>query len=103
MPSARCRPSCTRRPTAAPSASASKRRSRPRRRVAARAMLTGVVIVLVFGAVSVILWIGGHDVISGRISAGALSALVFYALVVGGAAGPFPQVLGRLAGAPGPV
>src|SRR3546814_20683674 len=58
-----------------------------RQRVAARAMLTAVVMLLVFGAVSIILWIGGHAVLSGRISAGALSAFVFYATVVDGAAG----------------
>src|SRR3546814_18649210 len=65
-----------------------------RQRVAARAMLTAVVMLLVFGAVSIILWIGGHDVLSGRISAGALSAYVFYALVVAGAAGAFSSVVG---------
>jgi ATP-binding cassette subfamily B protein len=74
-----------------------------RQRVAARAMLTGVVILLVFGAVSVILWIGGHDVISGRISAGDLSAFVFYAIVVAGAAGAFSEVIGDLQRAAGAV
>ena len=72
-----------------------------RRRVAARAMLTAVVIVLVFGAVSVILWIGGHDVLSGRISAGELSSFVFYAIVVAGAAGAFSEVIGDLQRAAG--
>ncbi len=72
-----------------------------RQRVAARAMLTAVVIVLVFGAVSTILWIGGHDVISGRISAGELSAFVFYAIVVAGAAGAFSEVIGDLQRAAG--
>ena len=65
------------------------------------AMLTAVVIVLVFGAVSVILWIGGHDVLSGRISAGELSAFVFYAIVVAGAAGAFSEVIGDLQRAAG--
>jgi len=74
-----------------------------RQRVAARAMLTAVVILLVFGAVSVILWIGGHDVISGRISAGELSAFVFYAIVVAGAAGAFSEVIGDLQRAAGAV
>jgi ATP-binding cassette subfamily B protein len=37
-------------------------------RIKARAMLTTVVIVLVFAAVSIILWIGGHDVLAGRIN-----------------------------------
>ncbi len=72
-----------------------------RLRVAARAMLTAVVILLVFGAVSVILWIGGHDVLSGRISAGELSAFVFYAIVVAGAAGAFSEVIGDLQRAAG--
>jgi ATP-binding cassette subfamily B protein len=72
-----------------------------RRRVAARAMLTAVVIVLVFGAVSVILWIGGHDVLSGRITAGELSAFVFYAIVVAGSAGAVSEVIGDLQRAAG--
>jgi len=72
-----------------------------RQRVSARAMLTAVVILLVFGAVSVILWIGGHDVLSGRISAGELSAFVFYAIVVAGAAGAFSEVIGDLQRAAG--
>ena len=46
-----------------------------------RAMLTSIVIFLVFGAVGVLLWIGGHDVLSGRITAGELSSFVFYAIV----------------------
>jgi ATP-binding cassette subfamily B protein len=72
-----------------------------RQRIAARAMLTAVVILLVFGAVSVILWIGGHDVLSGRISPGELSAFVFYAIVVAGAAGAFSEVIGDLQRAAG--
>ncbi|HIP78741.1 MAG TPA: ATP-binding cassette domain-containing protein [Kiloniellaceae bacterium] len=72
-----------------------------RRRIGARAMLTAVVIVLVFGAVSVILWIGGHDVLSGRISAGELSAFVFYAIIVAGSAGAVSEVIGDLQRAAG--
>ena len=40
------------------------------RRIRQRALLVAAVIVLVFGAVGVILWIGGHDVVAGRLSAG---------------------------------
>ena len=70
-------------------------------RIRARAMLTAAVLVLVFGAVSVILWIGGHDVLAGRISAGELSAFVFYAVVVAGAAGAISEVIGDLQRAAG--
>ncbi|MEE8293064.1 MAG: ABC transporter transmembrane domain-containing protein [Kiloniellales bacterium] len=71
------------------------------RRVRVRAALTALVIVLVFGAVGTILWIGGHDVMAGRISAGELSAFVFYAVVVAGAAGAISEVVGELQRAAG--
>ncbi len=71
------------------------------RRIRARALLTSIVIVMVFGAVSVILWIGGHDVLLGRISAGELSAFVFYAVVVASAAGAISEVIGDLQRAAG--
>jgi ATP-binding cassette subfamily B protein len=44
----------------------------------------------------VILWIGGHDVLAGRLSAGELSAFVFYAAMVAGAAGAISEVIGDL-------
>ena len=72
------------------------------RRVGARASLAAVVIVLVFTAIGVVLWIGGHDAIAGRITAGDLSAFVFYAVVVAGSVGSlseFAADLQRAAGA----
>ena len=71
------------------------------RRVRVRALLTAIVIVLVFGAVGMVLWEGGRDVISGRISAGELSAFVFYAVVVAGAVGALSEVVGELQRAAG--
>jgi ATP-binding cassette subfamily B protein len=71
------------------------------RRIGARATLTAIVILLVFGAVGVILWIGGHDVIAGRITAGELSAFVFYAVVVAGSVGAISEVIGDLQRAAG--
>lgn len=68
----------------------------------ARAVLAAVVILLVFSAVGAILWIGGHDAIAGRITAGDLSAFVFYAVVVAasvGAISEFSADLQRAAGA----
>jgi ATP-binding cassette subfamily B protein len=67
-----------------------------RRRIAQRATLIAAVILLVFGGVGVILWIGGHDVLAGRLSAGELSAFVFYAALVAGAAGAVSEVVGDL-------
>ncbi len=71
------------------------------RRVAARAMMAAVVIFMVFGAVGIILWIGGHDVLSGRISAGELSSFVFYAVTVAGSTGALSEVLGDIQRAAG--
>lgn len=71
-------------------------------RVKARAMLTALVIALVFSAVSSVLWIGGHDLFAGDITGGELSAFVFYAVVVAGSAGALSEVysdLQRAAGA----
>ncbi|HET9700876.1 MAG TPA: ABC transporter transmembrane domain-containing protein [Burkholderiales bacterium] len=66
------------------------------RRIRQRAALIAAVIMLSFGAVGVILWIGGHDVLSGRLSAGELSAFVFYAALLAGAAGAVSEVIGDL-------
>jgi len=67
-----------------------------RRRIRQRAALIGAVIFLTLGAVGVILWIGGHDVLAGRLTAGELSAFVFYAAMVAGAAGAISEVIGDL-------
>ncbi|WP_020594421.1 ABC transporter transmembrane domain-containing protein [Kiloniella laminariae] len=70
-------------------------------RVRSRALLTAIVILLVFGSISGILWVGGHDVLTGRISAGELSSFVFYAVVVAGSLGAFSEVIGDLQRAAG--
>jgi ATP-binding cassette subfamily B protein len=70
-------------------------------RVRARALLTALVILLVFGAVGLVLWMGGKDVLEGRISAGELSAFVFYAVVVAGSVGAISEVIGDLQRAAG--
>ncbi len=71
------------------------------RRIRQRAALIAMVILLSFGAVGIILWIGGHDVLSGRLSAGQLSAFVFYAVLVAGGAAAISEVIGDLQRAAG--
>ncbi|WP_321142975.1 ABC transporter ATP-binding protein/permease [Pseudomonas extremaustralis] len=75
--------------------------STARKRIAQRAWLITLVIMLVLGAVAVMLWVGGMDVISGRISGGELAAFVFYSLIVGSAVGTLSEVLGELQRAAG--
>ncbi|MEJ5863663.1 ABC transporter transmembrane domain-containing protein [Pseudomonas farsensis] len=72
-----------------------------RKRIAQRAWLITLVIVLVLGAVAVMLWVGGMDVIGGRLSGGELAAFVFYSLIVGSAFGTLSEVIGELQRAAG--
>lgn len=72
-----------------------------RQRIAQRAWLITVVIVLVLGAVGVMLWVGGMDVIAGRITGGELAAFVFYSLIVGSSFGTLSEVIGELQRAAG--
>ena len=72
-----------------------------RKRIFQRAWLITLVIVLVLGAVGVMLWVGGMDVIAGRITEGELAAFVFYSLIVGSAFGTLSEVIGELQRAAG--
>ncbi|MCB1948035.1 ABC transporter transmembrane domain-containing protein [Nitrosomonas sp.] len=66
-----------------------------------RALLVTMVIILVLGAVGVMLWVGGIDVIEGRISGGELAAFVFYSVIVGSAVASISEVIGELQRAAG--
>ena len=72
-----------------------------RDRIRQRAWLTTLAITLVMGAVGIVIWIGGLDVIEGRISPGELAAFVFYSLLVGVAAGAISEVISELQRAAG--
>jgi ATP-binding cassette subfamily B protein len=71
------------------------------RRIGQKATLIASVMLIAFCAVGVILWVGGHDVFAGRLSAGELSAFVFYAFVVATGAGTVSEVWGELQRAAG--
>jgi len=71
------------------------------RRVGRRAIMTTLVIFIVFAAVGFLLWRGGHDVISGTISAGDLSAFIFYAVLVATSGGAISETIGDLQRASG--
>ena len=70
-------------------------------RIKVRALLVALVILLAFGAVAVVLWVGGYDVIAGRMTGGALSAFVFYAVLVAVSVGTVSEVIGDLQRAAG--
>lgn len=67
----------------------------------ARTFLTGVAIFLVFASIVGVLWIGAGDVLSGRLSPGALGQFVLYAAFAAGGLGELSQVWGEVSQAAG--
>ena len=70
-------------------------------RVTQRAFLMSAVILMVFSALSVMLWVGGSDVINGSMTAGDLAAFIFYALMVAMGVATVSEVFGDLQRAAG--
>lgn len=66
------------------------------RRVGVRATLVTLVILLGFGAIVLSLWVGGLDVVAGRLSGGELSAFVFYAVLVATSAAGIAELWGEV-------
>ena len=64
---------------------------------AARAMLTSIVIFIVFTAIVGILWLGAKEVLAGGLTPGALGQFVLYAVFAAGALGELSQVWGEVA------
>jgi ATP-binding cassette, subfamily B, bacterial len=72
------------------------------RRTTTRALLTVLVITLVFGAIVFVLWLGATAVIAGTMSPGLLASFVLYAVLTAGAIGGLTETWGdvlRAAGA----
>jgi len=67
-----------------------------RKRVAVRAVMTGIVISLVFGSITLVMWQGALDVASGALSGGAIAAFVLTGIIVAGAFGALTEVYGDL-------
>ena len=67
-----------------------------RRRIALRAMMTSVVMLLIFGSITLLMWRGALGVASGEISGGTIAAFVFTGVLVAGAFGSLAEVYGDL-------
>ncbi len=65
------------------------------------AALIAAVIVLAFGSVGVLLWVGANDVFAGRLTAGELTAFIFYAVLVANATFVLAEAYGELQRAAG--
>ncbi|MEL7133102.1 MAG: ABC transporter transmembrane domain-containing protein [Pseudomonadota bacterium] len=72
-----------------------------RRRIATRALMTAIVIFLVFVGIVGVLWIGANDVRSDVMTMGALIQFVIYAVMVAGAVAALSEIIGELQRAAG--
>ncbi len=70
-------------------------------RIRQRAFLIAIVMLLVLGSIGAMLWVGGQDVLAGRVTPGELAAFVFYALIVASSLGFLSEVIGDLQRAAG--
>jgi ATP-binding cassette subfamily B protein len=73
-----------------------------RSRIRTRSLLTATVILLVFGAITGVLWTGAREVLSGSMQAGQLAQFLLFAVMVAGSVGALVEVWGdvqRAAGA----
>lgn len=72
-----------------------------KRRISTRAMMTVIVIFLIFSGVVGVLWIGARDVRAGEMSVGELVQFVIYSVMVAGAVGALSEIWGELQRAAG--
>lgn len=72
-----------------------------RRRIRMRALLTAIVISIIFGGITMVLWEGATDVIDGVMTGGEITAFVLTAAIVAGAFGALTEVYGDVMRATG--
>ena len=75
--------------------------STAKRRIALRAVMTALFILIIFGSITMIIWQGAVDVAAGRMSGGTIAAFVLYGGLVAGAFGALSEVYGDLLRAAG--
>jgi ATP-binding cassette subfamily B protein len=72
-----------------------------KRRIKQRSILMGLVILLAFTAIAAMVWVGGYDVMTGKMTGGELAAFVFYALMVAFGVAGVSEVYGEIQRAAG--
>jgi ATP-binding cassette subfamily B protein len=71
------------------------------RRINSRSLLILLVILLGFGAITFSLWVGGRDVVAGRMTGGELAAFVLYAVMLASSGASLSEVWGEIQRAAG--
>ena len=72
-----------------------------KKRILLRALITFIVIALMFSSVTIIIWQGAIDVSAGRMTGGTIAAFVLYGALLAGASGALSEVYGDLLRAAG--
>lgn len=72
-----------------------------KRRILVRSMMTAIVIFLIFGSITLVIWEGAIEVSAGRITGGTIAAFVLYGGLLAGAFGNLTEVYGDLLRAAG--
>ena len=72
-----------------------------KRRILVRAMMTAIVIFIIFGAITLVIWQGATEVAAGRMTGGTIAAFVLYGALLAGAFGNLSEVYGDLLRAAG--
>ena len=72
-----------------------------KKRIALRAIMTALFILIIFGSITMIIWAGAVDVAAGIMSGGTIAAFVLYGGLVAGAFGALSEVYGDLLRAAG--
>ena len=72
-----------------------------KRRILLRSMMTAIVIFLIFGAITLVIWEGATEVAAGRMTGGTIAAFVLYGGLLAGAFGNLSEVYGDLLRAAG--
>jgi ATP-binding cassette subfamily B protein len=71
------------------------------RRTKARALLTALGVMLVFGAITLVLWLGAHAVLEGKMTGGELGQFLLYAMFVASSAAALTEMWGEVQRAAG--
>ncbi len=65
-------------------------------KIRVKSLMVALVIASAFGGIAVVLWVGGHDVLSGKITSGELSSFIFYSVVTATSLVSLSQIAGQL-------
>lgn len=66
------------------------------KKIRIKSLLIALVIALAFGGISLVLFVGGHDVLNGKMTAGELSSFIFYSIISATSLVSLSQISGQL-------